>query len=61
MLDIRDFPGAVDALNLVLNSGKEATIKLEDGDVISVAEHSRFWCGQFEKGATERKKVKTTR
>lgn len=54
MIDIREYPGAVDALNQILNSGKEATLRVED-DEISVAEHARFFCGCFEKGADTRK------
>lgn len=54
MVDIRDFPGAVDALNQILNSGKEATLRVE-GEEISVAEHARFFCGCFEVGAESRK------
>ncbi len=58
MLDIRDYPGALEALNMVLNSGKEAVVKIESDDLIGVAEHTRCWWGQFEKGAQERKKSK---
>lgn len=54
MIDIREFPGAMDALNQILNSGKEAVLKMEEED-ISVAEHARFWCGTFEKGSQGRK------
>lgn len=54
MIDVRDYPGAVEALNQILNSGKEATLRIEDEE-ISVAEHARFWYGTFEKGAVSRK------
>lgn len=54
MIDIRNFPGAINTLNQILNSGKEATVHVED-ECIAVAEHARFWCGVFEEGAEERK------
>lgn len=55
MIDIREYPGVLDALNQTLNSGKEAVVCVEDGDLLSVAEHARFWLGQFERGAEHRK------
>ncbi len=54
MIDIRDYPGALETINKVLNSEKEATVKLEDGNLIGVAEHTRYWHGQFEPGAMHR-------
>jgi hypothetical protein len=54
MIDIRDYPGAINALNQILNSGKEAALHVEDNGV-AVAEHARFWCGTYEAGAEERK------
>ena len=55
MIDIRDYPGAVDALNQILNSGKEATLRVEEDEEVSVAEHARYFCGCFEVGAEKRK------
>lgn len=52
MVDIRDFPGALDALNSILNSGREATLRVEY-DKIAVAEHSRHFCGVFAVGDKE--------
>lgn len=54
MIDIRDYPGALNALNQILNSDREATIRFE-GDCVSVAEHTRFFRGCFEAGAEGRK------
>lgn len=55
MIDIREYPGVLDALNQTLNSGKEAVLKMEDGDNVAIAEHARFFLGQFECGAEHRK------
>ena len=36
MIDIREYPGVLDALNQTLNSGKEAVLKMEDGDNVAI-------------------------
>ena len=60
MIDIRDFPGVLNALNQILNSDREATVRFE-GDCISVAEHTRFFRGCFEQGAEGRKPIPNQR
>lgn len=52
MIDIRDYPGVLNALNDVLNSGKEATLRVEY-DKLAVAEHSRRFLGVFASGENE--------
>lgn len=52
MIDIRDYPGVLDTLNQIINSGKEASVKIEYNG-ISVAEHRRFFHGLFANGEEE--------
>ena len=52
MIDVREYPGVLDALNQIINSGKEASIKVEYNG-ISVAEHRRFFHGLFASGEEE--------
>ena len=52
MVDIRDYPGALNAVNQLLNEGKEATLRIEY-DRVAVAERARFFKGVYEVGETE--------
>lgn len=49
MVDINDYPGAVDAINKLLSVGRVAEvqmdIKVENG--ISVSEHARYFVGVY--------------
>ena len=52
MIDIREYPGALNALNQILNNGREATIRVEY-DRVSVAEHARYFHGVYASGEEE--------
>lgn len=53
-IDIRKYPGAIDALNKVLNGGREAEVKCEGNDIV-VAEHIRVFEGKFSEGEERRR------
>lgn len=52
MIDIKDYPGALNAVNQLLNEGKEATLRIEY-DRVAVAERARFFKGVYEVGESE--------
>ena len=52
MIDIKQYPGAIDAINQIINNGREATVKVEY-DRVSVAEHCRYFHGIYAIGEKE--------
>jgi len=52
MIDIKEYPGVLNAINQILNNGREATVLVEY-DRVAVAEHARYFHGVFANGEEE--------
>lgn len=49
MIDIRDYPNVLDAVNASINAGNTVEIKPEKNGIV-VAEHIRLFKGKFNSG-----------